>query len=146
MFTGIFTKAGFKVVEAAYVEPRSRGKLKVQAVEDDYKSGMDLKSSTLQDMVTGLKNAQVPYLAFGTLDVGVSGTDPATGLVRVAVTVNAKILDVSGDFPENAATVGPVQYAGIGPTEDEARTNALKLAANSAARELVSQVTNIGIH
>jgi hypothetical protein len=38
-----------------------------------------------------------------------------------------------------------VQYAGTGPTEDEARTNALKLAANNAARELTSQVTNIGV-
>jgi hypothetical protein len=146
VFRGIFTNAGFKVVDAAYVEPRSHGKLSVQAVEDDYQIGKDLKSITLQNMVAGLKNAQVPYLAFGTLDVGVTGTDPATGLMRVAVTANAKILDVSGEFPEDAATVGPVQYAGIGPTEDEARTNALKLAATSAARELVSQVTNKGIH
>jgi hypothetical protein len=38
-----------------------------------------------------------------------------------------------------------VQYAGVGPTEAEARGNALKKAADSAARELLSQVTNLGL-
>jgi hypothetical protein len=38
-----------------------------------------------------------------------------------------------------------VQYAAVGPTEDEARTNALRLAANNAARDLTTQVTNLGV-
>ena len=142
VFTRIFTTAGFRVAEAAYVEPLSGGKLSVAAVEEDYKSGNDLKSITLQNIAGGLRNAGVPYLAFGTLDVGVLDKDPASGLWRVAVTVNAKILNVASAIPENVAAVGPVQYSGVGPSEDEARTNALKLAADSAARELVSQVTN----
>jgi hypothetical protein len=71
--------------------------------------------------------------------------DPATGLMRVSVTVNGKILDISQTIPDTIASVGPVQYAGMGPTEDEARTNALRLAANNAAHELTSQITNIGV-
>ncbi|KWR90887.1 hypothetical protein [Cupriavidus sp. IDO] len=145
VFTGVFGKGGFKVLEAGFVEPYTHGKLRVANVENDYKSGNDLKTQTLQDVVAGLKMAQIPYLAFGTLDVGLADKDPATGLMRVAVTVNAKILDASSAIPENVATVGPVQYAGVGATEDEARTNALKSAANSAARELISQVTNVGL-
>lgn len=145
VFTGVFASAGFKVLEAGFVEPYTNGLLKIKNVENDYKSGNDLDPATLRDVVRGLQAAQVPYLAFGTLDVGLTDDDPATGLKRVAVTVTGKILDLSSGIPENLSTVGPVQYAGVGPTEAEARGNALKKAADSAARELVSQVTNIGL-
>lgn len=145
VFTSTFARAGFKVSEAALVEPYTGGQFKVSMVEDDYKSGNDMKSATLQSVVRGMRTAQIPYVAVGTLDVGMADQDPSTGLVRVGVTVNAKIYDVTQTIPDTIASVGPVQYAGMGPTEDEARTNALKLAANNAARELTSQVTNIGV-
>ena len=145
VFTGIFATAGFKVLEVGFVEPYTNGLLKIKNVENDYKSGNDLDPATLRDVVRGLQAAQVPYLAFGTLDVGLTDTDPATGLQRVAVTVTGKILDLSTGIPESISTVGPIQYAGVGPTEAEARGNALKKAADSAARELVSQLTNIGV-
>jgi len=87
----------------------------------------------------------IPYLAVGTLDVGLTEKDPSTGLLRVSVTVNAKLLDVSDIIPNDVAVVGPVQYAGLGPTEMEAQTNALKLAAQSVSRELISQLNNQGI-
>jgi hypothetical protein len=72
--------------------------------------------------------------------------DAATGLFRVSVTVNARILDLTEVIPERVATVGPIQYAGLGSTETEAQTNALKSAAQNASRELISQMTNAGIH
>lgn len=145
VFTSNFTRAGFKVNEAAMVEPYTGGHFKVSALEDDYKSGQDLKGSTLASVVAGMRTAQMAYIALGTLDVGMPGKDPSTGLMRVAVTVNGKILDIRQTIPETIASVGPVQYAGVGPTEDEARTSALSLAANNAARDLTSQVTNLGV-
>lgn len=145
VFTSNFTRAGFKVSEAAMVEPYTDGKFKVATVENDYKSGMDLKPATLASLVSGMRAAQIPYVALGTLDVGLADTDGNTGLMRVAVTVNAKLLDISQTIPDTLASVGPVQYAGVGPTEEEARNNALKLAANNAARELTSQLTNLGV-
>jgi hypothetical protein len=141
IFTAAFTRAGYKVNEAAMVEPYTGGQFKVAAVEADYKSGMDLQSQTLASVVNGMRTARIPYVALGTLDVGMADKDPATGLVRVAVTVNAKILNVTETIPETVASVGPVQYSGVGPTEDEARGSALRLAASNAARELTSQVT-----
>jgi hypothetical protein len=145
VFTSNFARAGFKVSEAALVEPYTGGHFKVAAVEEDYKSGMDLKATTLQSMVAGMRTAQIPYFALGTLDVGMADKDPSTGLMRVSVTVNARILDLSQTIPDTIASVGPVQYAAVGPTEDEARTNALRLAANNAARDLTTQVTNLGV-
>ncbi len=144
-FTGIFAKAGFDVVEAAYVEPQSKGLLSVKSIERDYETGNDLAPETLRNTTEGLKNAQIPYLALGTLDVGTKDTDPATGLFRVYVTVTGKVMDLTTRFPKVVSSVGPVQFAGTGPTESVAQTNALKLAADNAARELVSQINNIGV-
>ena len=144
-FTGVFAKAGFDVVEAAYVEPQSNGLLSVKAIERDYETGNDLAPETLRNTTQGLKNAQVPYLALGTLDVGQRDVDPATGLARVYVTVSGKILDLNSRFPRVVSSVGPVQFAGTGPSEAVAQTNALKLAADSAARELVAQINNVGV-
>jgi hypothetical protein len=146
VLTGAFHQAGFRVTEATDVEPYSGGKLHVVVVQEDYQSGADLKSQTLQDVEAGLRNAKIPYLTLGTLDIGFANPDPATGLLRVPVTVNAKVLDLSDMIPDTVATVGPVQYAGLGPTEAEAQTNALKLAAQNAAKELISQLDNAGVH
>jgi len=143
--TQIFKTSGYRVAEAQFVEPLSGGKLKVAAIEGDYESGNDLRSATLQNVVEGLRTADVRYFALATLDVGQVGVDPTTGLKRMVVTVNAKVLDVGQRIPESVAVAGPTQYAGVGPTEDEARTNALKLAAQSAARELTSQLANAGL-
>ena len=145
VFTQAFSRAGFKVNEATLVEPYTGGKFRVAQVEDDYKVGNDLKAATMQSIALGMKNAQIPYIALGTLDVGLADKDPATGLSRVAVTVNARVLDLTQQIPDTIASVGPVQYAGVGPTEDEARTAALKLAASNAARELTAQLTNLGV-
>lgn len=145
VFTKAFSSAGYKVKEGAMVEPASGGHFKVAMVENDYKTGNDLQASTKVAIATGMKTAHIPYVAIGTLDVAMSDTDEATGLQRVAVTVNASVYDMTEDIPDTIASVGPVVYAGTGPTEDEARTNALKLAANNASRELVSQLTNLGL-
>lgn len=145
IFTQTFARAGFKVNEAAQVEPYTGGRFKVSQVEDDYRVGNDLKASTLQSITIGMRNAQIPFVALGTLDVGIADRDPQTGLPRVAVTVNARIMDITQTIPDTIASVGPVQYAGTGQTEDEARNTALRLAANSAARELTSQLTNLGL-
>lgn len=145
VFSSTFTRAGFSVKDAAFIEPLTGGKFKVSDVEADYQSGNDLKPATLQSIASGMRIAHIPYVALGTLDVGSVDKDPATGLVRVSVTVNAKIYDMTQTIPDTKASVGPIQYSGVGPSEDEARGNALKLAANNAARELTSQITTQGV-
>ena len=142
VFTGMFARAGFEVIEAGMAEPSTGGRFSVAKVEQDYQAGNDLKSATLQSIASGMRAAGVPYVALGTLDIGAPGTDPATGLVRVGVTVNAKVYNVSKAIPSTQAAVGPVQFAGVGPDEASARGSALKLAANNAARELTSQLTS----
>ena len=145
VFTANFTRSGFKVSEAALIEPYTGGLFSLASVENDYKSGQDLKPATLQSMIAGMRKAQIPYVALGTLDAGQATDSAETGLKRVSITVNAKILDITALIPDTIASVGPVIFAGEGATEDEARTNALKLAATNASRELASQITSLQI-
>jgi hypothetical protein len=146
VFTGVFAQSGFQVVEAGYVEPSSGGHLRISAMENDFKTGNDLQPATMREAVLGLQTAQVPYLALGTLDIGMQDTDDVTGLTRVYVTVTAKLIDVTTRFPRTVASVGPVQYAGTGPDASVAKTNALKRAADAAARELAAQLNNAAVH
>lgn len=143
VFVAVFSQAGYDVVEAAMIES---DKFKVADIEDDYKAGNDLQPKTLRTLAGGMREAAVPYVALGTLDVGLPEKDPQTGLMRVAVTVNAKVWDVTKAIPRTRVAVGPVIYAGVGPNADEARGNALKSAASSAAQELSSRMTAAGIH
>ncbi|MCJ0766071.1 hypothetical protein [Variovorax terrae] len=142
VFVAQFSQAGYDVIEGAMVESQA---FKVADIENDYKSGNDLQPKTLRAIAAGMKDAQIPYIALGTLDVGLAAKDPQTGLMRVSVTVNAKVLDVTKSIPRTRVAVGPVSYAGVGPSEDEARGNALKSAASNAAQELSSRMTTMGV-
>lgn len=142
VFVSNFSQAGYDVVEAAMVES---DKFKVSDIENDYKSGNDLQPKTLRAIASGMKEASVPYVALGTLDVGLPAKDSQTGLMRVDVTVNAKVWDVTKAIPRTKSAVGPIVYSGVGPNEDVARGNALKSAANSAAQELSSRMSTLAI-
>jgi len=143
---GVFSLAGYEVVPAVFLEEESGGLVNIEAIRNDYRTGNDLSSETLRNTAKGVRVAEVPYLALGTLDVGMKSTDPATGLVRVNVTVTGKVLDVSGRFPKTASSVGPVQIAGLGQNATVARTNALSKAAETAARQLSDELNAKGFH
>ena len=138
--------AGYQVVDAAFLQQQTNNKLSINAFKTDFSHGDDISPETLSNAALGAQQAQVPYLAYGTLDVGLKNTDQTTGLTRIYVTVTAKVYDLTRRFPVTVASIGPIQYAGLGPSEDVARTNALKLAAQEAAKSLVSEMDAKGIH
>lgn len=138
--TGVFSSAGYEVVEAEYVEAESRGLLSVARVRKDFSDGNDLSADTMRATANGVRAADVRYLAVGTMDIGMRDTDPVSGNVRVHVTVTGKVLDVSGRFPRTVSSVGPIQFAGLGPDESVARTNALTLASEKAAQTMVDEL------
>jgi len=144
VMTGVFSNAGYEIVEAEYLEEESGGLIDIAAIRGDYQTGDDLAAATLRNTAKGVRSVEIPYLALGTLDVGMKSQDPTSGLVRVYVTVTGKVLDVSGRFPRTASAVGPVQVAGLGPTESVARTNALKKAAETAAKQLTDELNAKG--
>lgn len=145
VMTGIFSNAGYEVIEAGYLEEESGGLVNLEIIRGDYQTGDDVSSETMRNTARGVRSVEIPFLALGTLDIGMKSTDPVTGLVRVYVTVTGKVLNVSGRFPRTVSSVGPVQVAGLGPTETVARTNALKQAAETAALQLTDELNAKGV-
>ncbi|RDS86897.1 hypothetical protein DWU99_03285 [Dyella psychrodurans] len=143
--TGIFSDAGYDVVEADQVEGASGGMVNIANIRDAYSHGNDLPSNIMYSTTQGVQRAGIGYFAFGTLDVGMADKDPVSGNVRVFVTVTGKVLNVQGRFARTLVSIGPVQYAGLGPDATVARTNALKEAASQAAHQMVDELSNKGI-
>lgn len=143
--TGIFSNAGYEVIEAEFLEEETNKLINLAEFRKDYSTGDDLSSTTLRNAAKGAQAVKVPYLAIGTLDIGVRDIDPASGLSRVYVSVSGKVINVSGRFPKTVSAVGPVQFSGLGPNETVARTNALQLAAENAAKQMVNELNAKGV-
>lgn len=136
----IFSDAGFDVAEAEMVQDESGGKMSIEAFRADFSAGDDVSAATRKNAATGCRDLEIRYLAIGSLDVGQNQKDPASGLTKVFVNVNARVYDVSQRFPKTVASIGPVQYSGLGPTQTVAERNALQASGETAAAELVSQM------
>lgn len=144
--TGVFSNAGYQVVAAGQVQGASNGLLDIKAIRKAYSTGNGIPPKTMYRATQGVRTAGIDYFAIGTLDVGLASRDPVSGNVRVFVTVTGKVLNVKGRFARTLVSIGPVQYAGLGPNPKVARTNALKNAATKSARKMVDELTNKGIH
>lgn len=137
----IFVNNSFNVVSPSLVEQDTGYQFEVDKFKLDYENGDDISSVTLRNALKGLKDLEEPvhYLAIGTLDIDQSINDPVTGNIKVAVSVTGQVLDVLRRGARKAA-VGPVQYFGEGPTYGVAKNNALKSAAQAAAKVLAAQL------
>jgi len=140
VMNGVFSSAGYEVIEAVYLQEESGGLVNVVVFMEDFKYGDDISGATRRNSAKGCRNVGIDYFAIGTLDVGAKGIDPVSGLTRVYVSVNGKIMDMRKRFPKTVASVGPIQYAGLGPDQMVARRNALRQAGENAAKDLTSKL------
>jgi hypothetical protein len=60
--------------------------------------------------------------------------------------VRGQVWDVTRRLPKKVASVGPIQFSGLGPNPKVAKSNALILASREASRELVNQMNAKGLH
>lgn len=139
--TSVFSQGGFSVVDSA----DALGDKEYQAATKEFSKGSDLSNVTKRAINGQLKAKNIPYLVLATLDVGAPSQDDATGMRRVGVTVTARVLDLTGPLPTEAASVPAVQYYGIAPDDQSAITKALKDGATAAAREVVSRLNAKGV-
>ena len=137
---GIFSSAGYEVIEAVYLQEESGDMVNVDDFMEDFRFGDDISGETRRNAAKGCRNVGIDYFAIGTLDVGAKDIDPVSGLTRVYVSVNGKIMDMRNRFPKTVASVGPIQYAGIGPNQMVAKRNALRQAGENAAKDLTSKL------
>lgn len=140
--TSVFSQGGFSVVDSA----DALGDKEYQLATKEYAKGNDLSNATRRAITSQLKAKQIPYLVLATLDAGAPAQDDATGMRRVGVTVTARVLDLTGAFPTEAASIPAVQHYGIAPDDQQAMTKALKDGATAAAREVVSRLNAKGVN
>jgi hypothetical protein len=121
------------------VEPSDAG-LDVQSFKKDFSSGEDISPATRSAAIKTLKEKDIRYLTIANMDVGLPEKDEVRDMVRVYVTVTAKVTDLKPKFPKTVASVAGKPYAGLGPNSEVAKKNALNEAAARAAAELVDQL------
>ena len=142
---GVLSTAGFEMIDVAEVAAESGGVFDLNRFVLDFGEADDISSETRAMAYGVLRDFEIPLFAMGTLDVGVKDADPVSGNTRVFVSVASRVYDLSKRFARTVASVGPVQYSGLGPDQTVAERNALRLAAEAAASEIVVQLQAKGI-
>lgn len=138
--TAVFSGAGFEVIDAVYLQNETDELVNVDNFIEDFRYGDDITGETQRNAVKGCRSVGVEYFAIGSVDVGAQDIDPVSGMTRVHVSVIGKILFLGERFPKTIASVGPIQYAGLGPDQAVARKNALRQAGENAAKDLVAKL------
>ena len=116
-----------------------------EAIREEFVNADEFTADTRKKVISAVRECEIKYFAYGTIDAGLSDVDPVSGNKRVFVSVRAKLLDVSQKLPRQVGSVGPKQFAGLGPDQVVAKRNALTVAANELARALVDQLNAKGI-
>jgi len=132
--TEVFNKADFTVV------PTFESGINKDKFIKDFSGGDDITDVTKKETVDLTKAKGINLIAVAMLDVGREQIDSATGLSKVYVNVMGYILDSRGKFTKKIASVGPIQYSGLGENPKVAKVNALVSAGTSAAKDLVDQL------
>jgi len=132
--TEVFNKADFTVV------PTFESGINRDKFIKDFSGGDDITDTTKKETVDLTKAKGINLIAVAMLDVGREQIDPATGLSKIYVNVMGYILDSRGKFTKKIASVGPIQYSGLGENPKVAKVNALVSASTSAAKDLVDQL------
>jgi len=95
-----------------------------------------------REVVQRLQAANIPYAAVGTLESELPARDPVTGAPKVTVKVDGEIWDVRNKLVCTVAIARPAQFSGLGGSAAMARGNAVQMAGDKTADQLVSQLLN----
>ncbi|MEN3295406.1 MAG: hypothetical protein V7642_4659 [Burkholderiales bacterium] len=139
------TSGGFEIVSYADILGECGGE-PLEKVRSEFVESDEMSAPTRKKLLDAARTCDVRFMATGTLDIGAPDVDPVSGSRRVFVSVRGQVLDLQHKLPRRVASVGPVQYSGIGGDETIAMINALNKAAKESARALIDQLNVKGIH
>lgn len=142
--SNVLSTAGFEIVEYDDVVSECGGTER-EVIMEEFSVSDDMSRDTRKGAVDGNRECEVTLFAAGTLDIGLSDIDPVSGNKRVYVSARAQVWNLEKKLPKKVASVGPVQYSGLGPDAKVAMRNALNLAAKEAANEIVAILNSKGI-
>jgi len=141
----VFSSAGLEVVNYEDVV-NSCGGTEPREIRETFTVSESITRDQRKKAIIAARNCDVTYFAVGTLDVVMADTDPVTGNKRVYVSVRSQVWNIENKLPKQISSVGPVQYQGLGPNNLVAQNNALSLATENVAKEIISQLNAKGMH
>jgi len=142
--SNVLATAGFEIVEYDDVVSYCGGTER-EVIMQEFSESDDMSRESRKGAIDGSRDCEVMLFATGTLDIGLGDIDPASGNSRVYVSARAQVWSLEKRLPKKVASVGPVQYAGLGADDKVAMRNALNIAAQEAANEIVSILNSKGI-
>lgn len=129
----VFIEAGLDTYEAEFVPG-----INLTAIRKDYGSGNDVSAENLRAMIAAANTSGYGYVATGTVDVTLGGTDPQTGLKRASVTVNGKVYQ-AGNRVRSLGAFTTTRF-GMGQTIADAQKDGIRNASKEAAEQIVDQL------
>ena len=142
--SNVLATSGFEIVEYDDVVSECGGTER-EVIMAEFSESDDMSRQTRKGAIDGNRECEVSLFAAGTLDIGLGDVDPVTGNKRVVVSARAQVWNIEKRLPKKVASVGPVQFSGLGPDSQVAMRNALNLAAEEAAKEIVAILSSKGI-
>ena len=135
------TEAGFEPSSYADVAAECGG-VKTAEVRADLlvSETAELSDDVRKLVFDAMRKCEQRFFAIGTLDFDSIEQDRNSGGVRARAVVNVQVYDLSRRLPRKVASVGPVDYYGVGPREDGARSDALKQSSKEASLQIVNQL------
>ena len=134
---------GYEVSEYEDVVSECGG-VEMSQIEKEF-TGVSAKLSrpTRKAAFKGARECEVNYFAIGTMDQSVGKVD-ASGRIRVMTQVTAKVYSLAKRLPRTVAVINR-DYAGFGPSDEEAYRNGLRQSAKAATQEIVAQLHSKGL-
>jgi hypothetical protein len=136
----VFVDRGFDVVPASELVRLSNNTFNPDKLQADFKTSSQFSLENQQTATRLCREAGLPFLAFGALTIGVKEGDPATGMTRVSVIIDAQVLDCRNQFVIKAGSIGALQVSALGPNQTEAETLAIQKASEQAATIIADQL------
>ena len=117
----------------------------LEVVEEELAFDGRMSRETRRAVVTALRDCEVTYLAIGTIEVNQPKVSAVEGYT-VTVSITGEVLDVSRRLPKKVAAIGPVLGLAGGDEDNIAVKNALLIAGDLAAKEIVSRLNAKGVN
>ncbi len=114
-------------------------------VEEELAMNGKMSRETRKSVITAARDCDIEYLAIGTIDINQPQQSGVEGY-NVILSINGEVLSLAKRLPKKVAAIGPVQAQAGGPEDNTAVRNALHLAGDATANEIVSRLNAKGVN
>lgn len=150
--TADFNRNMSGVLSLAYYEPidyvdlfNECGGEEPSIVEEELALTGQMTRETRKAVISAARDCEIEYLAIGTIDVNQPKKSNVEGY-NVIVSINGEVLSLAKRLPKKIAAIGPVQAQAGAPEDNTAVRNALAIAGEATASEIVSRLNAKGVN